>query len=67
MEEGFAVYCAAQSAELELVEIAGHVATSIACVHIRGDRFTREIGVAGAALTKPPSVVRRKRRNTLAN
>lgn len=42
----------------ELVEIAEHVGTSIACVYIRGDRFMREIGVAEAALTKPPNVIR---------
>lgn len=43
---------------LELVEIAGHVGTTIACVYIRGDRFTSEIGVAEAALTKPPDVIK---------
>lgn len=34
-----------------------YVGISIACVYIRGDRFTREIVAARAALTKPLDVI----------
>lgn len=67
-EERLAVYCAAQKPG-ELVEITEYVGISIAFVYtVQGDRFTREIGVARAALTKPPDVIRQpSRRSSVAS
>lgn len=40
------------------------VGSAIACVYIQDDRFTREIGTARAALTKPLDVIRRPSRRS---